>query len=115
MHLVSIRMTAKLEIMNREQVVVVHDVGQVGSTLGTHFCLFIVKTAHFFVEPASALTNGIHIHHIVGISFHAIHLAHDGFHLFVAKNRSNTSAAGLLQTNQLTFWVIESKIEHANQ
>ena len=58
-------MAPELEIMNRQKVIIVHNMGKMGGPFRAHFALLVVKFSHFLVEPAPALLYGFQVDYIV--------------------------------------------------
>ena len=108
-------MASEFEIMDRKQVIIVHDMGEVGRAFRTHFALLVVKLTHFLVEGATAFLYGFHIYHVVAVPSDCFNVGYHGFDLFVAQNRANPSAAGLFQADFFTLDIVKCEVEHPDQ
>ena len=77
-------MAPELEIIDGEEVVIVHDEREMSRSFGTHFTLFVIKVAHLFVKGKSTLLDGFHIHHIVPVPANGLYVSHERLDLFIA-------------------------------
>ena len=107
---VDILVAAELVVVDRQQRVVVHDLGKVGRTGGTHLALFVVKVVDTLVEACSGALDRLDVHGIVfqPREVRALHDERDD--ALVVENRTAAAAPGLLQAHGLAAHVVEAEV-----
>ena len=106
-------MTAELEVVRRQKIVLVHDLSQVGGADLAHAALLVVERDDLAVKPQAGLLQGGEIGRIVRHGVEA-GVSHDeGLDLLVSQHGAQPAAPGLLEPGDLPTLIVEREIEAA--
>ena len=103
-------MTAELIVVDRQQRIVVHDLGKVGRTGGTHLALFVVKVVDTLVEARAGALDRLDVHGVVLQPREVRTLHNERDDALVMEHRTAAAAPGLLQTHGLAAHVVEAEV-----
>ena len=106
---------AELEVVRGQQVVLVHDLDEVGGADLAHPALLVVQGDDLLVELQPGALERVQVGGIVGLARQARILDHDRLDLLVAEHRADAAAAGLLEPRHLAAPVIEGEVQAPDQ
>ena len=105
---------AELEVVHRQQVVIVHDLDQVRGAHAAHLVLLVVQLDDLPVDALAHGPDALDVGRIVGVRLHAGVADDDGLDPLVAQHRAQPAAAGLLDTGHPPLGIVPAHVEAAD-
>ena len=101
---------AELEVMHRQQVVIVHDLDQVRGADAAHLVLLVIELDDLLVDALAHGPDALDVRRRVGLGPEAGAATDDGLDLLVAQQRAQPAAAGLLDTDLTALGIIPAHV-----
>ena len=105
---------AELEVVGRQQIVIVHDLDQVRGADAAHLVLLVVQLDDLFVDALAHGADALEIGRVVGVGAHAGVADDDRLDLLVAQHRADAAAAGLLDARFAPLGIVPAHVEAAD-
>ena len=105
---------AELEVVGRQQVVVVHDLDQVRGAHAAHLVLLVVQLDDLFVDALAHGADALEVGRVVGVGPHAGVADDDRLDLLVAQHGADAAAARLLDARLAPLGIVPAHVEAAD-
>ena len=105
---------AELEVVDRQQVVIVHDLDQVRGAHAAHPVLLVVQLDDLLIDALAHGPDALDVSRIVGVRLHAGVADDDGLDPLVAQHGAQPAAAGLLDTGHPPLGIVPAHVEAAD-
>ena len=109
-----VRVRAELEVVGRQQVIVIHDLDQVCGAHAAHLVLLVVQLDDLLVDALADGADALEISRVVGVGPHAGVADDDRLDLLVAQHGADAAAAGLLDARLAALGVVPAHVEAAD-